>query len=139
MVSEQLLVIFLEFIFSPCSTSKYTEITKNVYRLTSVQFWMYFKNYFYFFTQMCTKRFANMCAKILENILTDFFFMVFTSNWHQLGKVYMSDSGVIGLKFIGSINRALNSLAKSLLTKQFNLINFSCYDKYHQKIYVNST
>ena len=35
-----------------------------------VQFWMYFKNYFYYFflTQLCAIRLVNMCAMFWENV-----------------------------------------------------------------------
>ena len=39
-----------------------------------------------FFTEMCTKRLLNMCAKIWENILPGFWFMGFVSIWRNPGQ-----------------------------------------------------
>ena len=48
------------------------------------------------------------------------------------------------LTLAGTVYRILKSqkptlLVKKLLTKQINLINLSCCDKYHYQLYVDST
>ena len=40
----------------------------------------------FFFTQMCTKMLVNICSKFSENMLTNFLFLDFASNLHQLGQ-----------------------------------------------------
>ena len=46
-----------------------------------------------FLTHMGTKRLVNTCAKFWENILNGFWFMDFTSNWHEPGQSKHKRSG----------------------------------------------
>lgn len=63
-----------------------------------VQFWRYFKNYFYviyflLLTQICTKRHVNMCAKFWKNMMISLWFMDYESNWHDPGQVMHKPPG----------------------------------------------
>ena len=72
----------------PCIASKWSDMTKTLYARLSFMLSSRgaLKIILILLTQKFTKRIVNMCEKFWENKLTDFWFMDFTSNWHDPGQ-----------------------------------------------------